>query len=172
MVGSWKLTIRYRSCRYEKSETNSDSIVLVVTRWTVPSWVTTRASTITVAYASFSFTRPSRNGSISSRAQASLMMPVLCKVPSSSTYPFGRVKGNSVCNPLIQSLLRHALLALVSRRRGARHPIATRCSRSCSVEPFVGDDHLFGGDLVGAGVELGAGPLGDPAALEVPAGDL
>src|SRR3954466_5444491 len=41
-----------------------------------------------------------------------------------------------------------------------------------SAQPFVGDDHLLGGDLVAAGVELGAGPLGDPALVEVPAADL
>src|SRR6266508_4727017 len=129
-------------------------MTFVVTWLTVPSCLMTRASTMIVAYDSFSLTRGSRSGSISSRAHASRITPARCSVPSSSTYPLGSVNGNSVCR-------------LMPEPRSCGHS-----ARSCPDQALVGDGDLFRGDVVGAAVELRTGPLRRPAGGEVPARDL
>src|SRR5689334_20678426 len=94
------------------------------------------------------------------------MTPLRCSVPSPSTYPFGRVKGYSVCRliPSPRSAWRWLRQTLC--------PWFASSARSRPDHAFMGDDDLLGGDLVGAGVEVGARPLGRPAVLEVPPGDL
>src|SRR4051794_34558022 len=81
---SW-FTRRYRSCRNARSDANRPSITPFVTWGSVPSRVITRPSSTTVRYASFSRTRGSRSGRISSRAVASRMTPSRWTVPLSST---------------------------------------------------------------------------------------
>lgn len=64
----------------------------------VPRVVITWLSSTTLRYAGFSFTRRSICGRSSSLAVASRMEPVRWTVPSSSTYPRGSSKVNSVRN--------------------------------------------------------------------------
>src|SRR5262245_3027702 len=86
-------------------------------------------------------TRWSRSGSISSRAVARRITPLRCNTPSPSTYPFGRVKANSVCRPAIVT----------------SHP----------VEELLLDGQLFDHHLVAAGLEVGRGELRRPALFHV-----
>src|SRR5579883_3098370 len=91
-------------------------------------------------YAWFWRTRGSRKGAISSIAVARRMIPFLCRFPSGSTYPFGRVNSNSVCNPSKRGLMGFfsALLRLLD-----------------PLQAFVSDLDLFEDDLVGVRVNRG-----------------
>src|SRR5690554_299548 len=115
----------------------------------VPSSVTTRARTMTVRNGSSGpLTRASRNGSISSLAVASRIVPRRCSVPSESTNPFGRVKLNSVCNAIgVDYLLPAKLLSGLLGR---------------PLELLVGDRQLLDHDVVAAGVEVGGRPPRGP----------
>src|SRR5664279_615832 len=136
------------------------SIVPALIAVRVPRRVITRDRSRTVRYASFSRTRGSRWGRISSRAVARRMTPSRWTVPASSTKPRGRANANSVRSaprPGISSTGRDGLSTGLT---------------SDPLELFADDADLFHQHLVGARLEGAHGHLRHPAVGEVVAGDL
>src|SRR4051812_19007417 len=71
-----------------------------------PSFVITRESRMITRYARLFFTRKSCSGMISSLAVARRITPLRCRLPCSSTKPFGSVNSNSVLKAISGELLR------------------------------------------------------------------
>src|SRR4029453_12824495 len=124
----------------------SPSMTPVCTWVSVPSRVTTRDSRRIVRYASFSRTRGSRCGMISSRAVAGRITPSRWTVPDPSTKPRGSTNAYSV---------RRASDALVLLRSS---PSSGRIAAVIALgldEGLAGQGRLLDLDAAGRGAALG-----------------
>src|SRR6478609_6393888 len=139
------------------------SIVPAFTCDNVPSRTMTRDRSRTVRYASFSRTRGSRWGMISSRAVARRMTPSRWTVPDPSTKPRGSTNAYSV---------RRASDAFVPMRSSPSSGRSAAVTCLALDERLAGQGRLLDLDAAGRGAALGEADLGHHRVGEVVAKDL